>query len=390
MKGLALLGSTGSIGESTLDVVGRFPDRFRVHSLAAGSSRPERLARQVAQTGAALVSVPTEADARRLAGLLESRAEVVWGTEGLVRAVAAPEVDLVVSAIVGAAGLVPTYAALLEGKDVAVANKETLVAAGELVMEAASRSGARLLPVDSEHSALFQALEGRDAAEVRRLILTASGGPFRGRSAGSLARVGVQEALAHPRWAMGPKITVDSATLMNKGLEVIEAHWLFGVPADRIDVTLHPQSVVHSLVEFIDGSLLAQLGVADMRGPIAYALHYPARLPLPDLTLDLWQAGPLTFEPPDREAFPCLDLAYGALRAGGTAPAVLSGANEAAVEAFLGDRLSFPGIPAAVDAALQAHSPRPLDSVHTALEVDRWARSFVRAWIAERGARSAT
>jgi len=390
VKALAVLGSTGSIGENTLDVVRRFPDRFRVHSLAAGGSRLELLARQVSSTGARLVTVPTEADAGRLRSLLGASVEVYWGTEGLVRVVSAPEVDLVVSAIVGAAGLVPTYAALLEGKDVAVANKETLVAAGALVMEAARRSGSRLLPVDSEHSALFQALEGRRVEDVRRLILTASGGPFRGRSAATLADVGVGDALAHPRWSMGPKITVDSATLMNKGLEVIEAHWLFGLPADRIDVTLHPQSVVHSLVEFVDGSMLAQLGVPDMRGPIAYALHYPERLPLPDLALDLWKMGPLTFEAPDRKSFPCLDLAYAALRAGGTAPAVLSGANEAAVEAFLGGQISFLRIAEAVDAALQAHDVRVLDSIHTALEVDRWARGYARGWIAERDGRSAT
>ncbi|MBE0616378.1 MAG: 1-deoxy-D-xylulose-5-phosphate reductoisomerase [Proteobacteria bacterium] len=388
MKELAVIGSTGSIGESTLDVVRRFPDRFRVHALAAGGQRLELLARQVRDTGAALVSVPTEADAARMRGILGEGPEISWGTEGLVRVVSAPQVDLVVSAIVGAAGLVPTYAAVLEGKDVAVANKETLVAAGELVMEAARRSGARLLPVDSEHAALFQALEGRRSEDVRRLILTASGGPFRGRSALSLASVGVGDALAHPRWSMGPKITVDSATLMNKGLEVIEAHWLFGVSAERIDVTLHPQSVVHSLVEFIDGSMLAQLGVPDMRGPIAFALHYPDRLPLPDLALDLWKVGPLTFEPPDRETFPCLDLAYGALRAGGTAPAVLSGANEAAVEAFLGGAMPFLKIAEAVDATLQAHPVRPLDSIHTALEVDRWARGYAREWIAARSDRS--
>ncbi|MDW7710124.1 MAG: 1-deoxy-D-xylulose-5-phosphate reductoisomerase [Deferrisomatales bacterium] len=388
MKGLAVIGSTGSIGESTLDVVSRFPDHFRVRSLAAGGGRLERLAEQAARTGATLVGVPTAEDAERLSALLRSPTEVVWGAEGLVRVVSAPEVDLVVAAIVGAAGLLPTYAALLEGKDVAVANKETLVAAGELVMEAARRSGARLLPVDSEHSALFQVLEGRSPESVRRLILTASGGPFRGKGRAGLREVGVADALNHPRWSMGPKITVDSATLMNKGLEVIEAHWLFGVPPERIDVTLHPQSVVHSLVEFIDGSLLAQLGVPDMRGPIAYALHYPDRLPLPDLSLDLWEAGPLTFEPPDRQTFPCLDLAYRALRAGGTAPAVLSGANEAAVAAFLEGRLPFLAIPEAVDAALQTHSPRPLDTVHTALEVDRWARAFTRDWVAVRGARS--
>jgi 1-deoxy-D-xylulose-5-phosphate reductoisomerase len=387
VRRLAVLGCTGSIGESTLEVVRRFPEQFRIVSLAAGGGRVERLADQVRATGAAYVAVPREEDALRLRPLLGRDAEVGWGTEGLVRAAAGPDVDLVVSAIVGVAGLIPTYAALVEGKDVAVANKETLVAAGELVVAAARAHGGRLLPVDSEHSALFQALEGRRVEDVSRLILTASGGPFLGRSAENLIGVTVKEALAHPRWAMGPKITVDSATLMNKGLEVIEAHWLFGVAAERIEVAVHPQSVVHSLVEFVDGSLLAQLGVADMKGPIAYALNYPVRLPMPDLRLDLTRIGPLTFETPDRATFPCLDLAYAALGAGGTAPAVLSGANEAAVEAFLAGRIPFLRIAEATDAALQAHDRRTLDSVHTALESDRWARQFVRAWLDSRGGR---
>jgi len=384
VKRLAVLGSTGSIGESTLDVVRRFPDHFKICSLAAGGGRVERLAAQVRETGASFVALAREEEAKRLRPLLGKDVEVGWGTEGLVRAATGADVDLVVSAIVGVAGLIPTYAALLEGKDVAVANKETLVAAGELVVAAARRSGGRLLPVDSEHSALFQALEGKRPEDVSRLILTASGGPFRGRSAESLAGVTVNEALAHPRWAMGPKITVDSATLMNKGLEVIEAHWLFGLPGERIEVAVHPQSVVHSLVEFVDGSLLAQLGVPDMRGPIAYALGYPARLPMPDLRLDLTRAGSLTFEAPDRQTFPCLELAYAALREGGTAPAVLSGANEAAVEVFLAGRMPFLLIAEAADAALQAHQRRALDSVATALECDRWARQFVRTWLESR------
>jgi 1-deoxy-D-xylulose-5-phosphate reductoisomerase len=385
VKALAILGSTGSIGESTLDVVARFPDRFRVTALAAGRRRLERLAEQVRQTGARLVAVTGEAEAGRLRSLVGVGVEVCWGTEGLVRVATAAGVDLVVSAIVGAAGLVPTYAALLEGRDVAVANKETLVVAGPLVMEAARRSGARLLPVDSEHSALFQVLEGRRPEEVRRLILTASGGPFRGRGRNSLADVSADEALAHPNWSMGPKITVDSATLMNKGLEVIEAHWLFGVEPDAIQVTVHPQSVVHSLVEFVDGSVLAQLGVADMRGPIAYALNYPERVPFEELRLDLWAQKGLTFEPPDAEAFPCLALAYRALGEGGTAPAVLSGANEVAVEAFLGGSLTFLQIAGVVEAALDAHRPVRLESVQTALHADVWARDFARAWVAEHG-----
>ncbi|MBI5014613.1 MAG: 1-deoxy-D-xylulose-5-phosphate reductoisomerase [Deltaproteobacteria bacterium] len=385
MKTLSVLGSTGSIGESTLDVVTRFPGRFRVAGLAAGRRRLDRLAEQVRATGARVVAVTGEGEAERLRAQVDPGVEVGWGTEGLVRVATAAGVDLVVSAIVGAAGLVPTYAALLEGRDVAVANKETLVVAGPLVMEAARRSGARLLPVDSEHSALFQVLEGRRPEEVRRLILTASGGPFRGKGRTSLGSVTAEEALAHPNWSMGPKITVDSATLMNKGLEVIEAHWLFGVEPKAIEVTVHPQSVVHSLVEFVDGSMLAQLGVADMRGPIAYALNYPERVPFEELRLDLWAQKGLTFEPPDAEAFPCLGLAYRSLEEAGTAPAVLSGANEIAVESFLGGRLTFLQIAQVVEAALDAHRAVPLESIQVALQADVWARDFVRAWVAEHG-----
>ncbi|NTU60124.1 MAG: 1-deoxy-D-xylulose-5-phosphate reductoisomerase [Deltaproteobacteria bacterium] len=385
MKSLALLGSTGSIGENTLDVVSRFPDRFRVTALAAGPRRLDRLAEQVRQTGARLVAVTGRAEAERLRSLVDPGVEVCWGTEGLVKVAAGSDADMVVSAVVGAAGLVPTYAALLEGRDVAVANKETLVVAGALVMEAARRSGARILPIDSEHSALFQVLEGRRPEDVSRLILTASGGPFRGRSAQEMRGVTVHETLAHPNWSMGPKITVDSATLMNKGLEVIEAHWLFGVPPEAIHVTVHPQSVIHSMVEFVDGSILAQLGVPDMRGPIAYALNYPERVPLPDLRLNLWELKALTFEPPDGSAFPCLGLAYEALRRGGTAPAVLSGANEIAVEAFLAGRLPFAEIAAAVSAALEAHQTGPLESIQAALQADLWAREFARSWVAARG-----
>ncbi len=385
MKRLTVLGSTGSIGESTLDVVGRFPDRYRVEALAAGGGRLDRLVEQARVTGARWVAVAREADARALEGLLGDGVRVVWGTEGLVTVATLPEVDVVVSAIVGAAGLVPTYAAVLAGKDVALANKESLVAAGELVMAAARERGARVLPVDSEHSALYQVLEGRDPGQVRRLILTASGGPFRGRSRASLRGVAAAEALAHPNWSMGPKITVDSATLMNKGLEVIEARWLFDVPPERIEVTIHPESVVHSLVEFLDGSLLAQLGTPDMRGPIAYALSCPERLPLDDLSLDLLEVGRLTFERPDREAFPCLDLAYQALNEGGTAPAVLSGANEVAVSEFLAGRIGFLQIPELVGAVLEEHEPGPVDSIHTALEADRWARRLARRWAQAHG-----
>ncbi len=385
MIALAVLGSTGSIGENALQVVSAFPDRFRVVALAAGGGRLERLAEQVRRTGASWVAVPRRDDAEVLRSSLGPGVRVVWGERGLTEVATLPEADTVVSAIVGAAGLVPTYAAVRAGKRVALANKETLVAAGELVMEAARRSGAAVLPVDSEHSALFQILEGRDPRQVKRLVLTASGGPFRGRTREELAGVGVAEALAHPRWSMGPKITVDSATLMNKGLEVIEARWLFDVPAERIDVVIHPESVVHSLVEFVDGSLLAQLATADMRGPIAYALGFPERLPLNGLGLDLTRVGRLTFEPPDREAFPCLDLAYRALEAGGTAPAALSAANEVAVAGFLEGRLTFLQIPELVAAALEAHTPLPVESLEPVLGADRWARGFARDWIARHG-----
>ena len=385
MKALAILGSTGSVGESTLSVVASFPDHFRVVALAAGSQRIDRLAEQVRFTGARTVAVRGETEAERLRGLVGPEVEVCWGIEGLVRVATMAGAELVVSAIVGAAGLVPTYAALLGGTDVAVANKETLVAAGKLVMEAARQSGARLLPVDSEHSALFQVLQGRRTEEVARLILTASGGPLRGRSPETLASVSPRDALAHPNWAMGPKITIDSATLMNKGLEVIEAHWLFGVAPDAIDVAVHPQSVIHSMVEFADGSVLAQLGVADMRGPIAYALSYPERLLMPEMKLDLWSLGPLTFEPPDLETFPCLRLAYEALRAGGTAPAALSGANEIAVEAFLGGRIGFSQIAVLLQATLEAHDPVAVDTVQTALHADLWARDYAREWVTSHG-----
>ncbi len=385
MKNIAVLGSTGSIGESTLAVVAEHPERFCVKALAAGGNRIERLAEQARQFQVSFLAVPDAAQADAVRRLVDERVEVCWGTEGLVRAASVPEVELVVSAIVGAAGLIPTYAAVIEGRDVALANKETLVVAGELVIEAARKAGVRLLPVDSEHSAVAQALAGHRVEDVRRLVLTASGGPFRGAARGSLTLVTPDQALAHPNWSMGPKISVDSATLMNKGLEVIEAHWLFGLPPEQIEVTLHPQSVIHSLVEFVDGSLLAQLGVPDMRGPIAYALGYPERLPMGGLALDLWSMGPLTFEPPDRAAFPALDLAYQALRAGVTAPAVLSGANEVAVEAFLGRRIAFLQIAQVVEATLEAHPVERLDSIQTALKADLWARRTARAWVQAHG-----
>lgn len=384
IKSLAILGSTGSIGESALKVVDAFPDRFRIVALAAGR-KVEKLAGQVEKYRPALVAVRDEEDARTLRKRFGRGTEILSGQEGLLAVALHPEAHMLLSALVGAVGLAPTYAALSAGRDVAVANKETLVIAGEAVMKAAKKSGARILPVDSEHSAIFQAIEGRRPEEIERLILTASGGPFRGKRAEELAKVPPETALKHPKWSMGPKISIDSATLMNKGLEVIEAHWLFGLPPDKISVTIHPQSIIHSMVEFIDGSILAQMGVTDMRGPIGYALYHPGRLPMePSMKLDLWSMGPLTFEPPDMETFPCLKLAYDALKEGGTAPAVLSGANEIAVESYLEGKITFGDIPALLSDALAGTGKMAMPDIETALRADRAAREFARRWVLEK------
>lgn len=374
VKRLSILGSTGSIGGSTLRVVDAFPGEFEIVGLGAGQSA-ETLAGQIARYRPKVISVATTAARDDLARKVDlSGVEVGVGTEGLVRVATHPEAQMVVAAAVGAVGLVPTYRALEAGKDVALANKETLVMAGELMLAAARRSGSRLLPVDSEHCALHQCLDGRDVKDVARLLLTASGGPFRTRPTETLSSVTAAEALNHPTWNMGPKITIDSATLMNKGLEVIEAHWLFGLPADRIDVILHPQSVVHSMVEFVDGTVLAQLSVTDMRVPIQYALSYPARWRSSVPPMDFTKTMGLDFEPPDRARFPCLDLAYRALRGGGTFSAVLNAANEVAVAAFLDGRLPFPGIHDTVAAVLDAHSPESQPSLDAVLAADAWAR----------------
>ena len=332
MKRLTILGSTGSIGTSTIDVIASRPGEFRVVALAAGRN----VARLVAQARALapeLVVVADEADARACASQLPAATRVVCGRDGLVEAARHPEADLVVCGLVGAVGIEPTYAAVDAGKDVALANKEALVAAGEFVIERAAATGALILPVDSEHNALHQCLRGENAEEIKALWLTASGGPFRGWSREALSEATPDQALRHPTWVMGPKVTIDAATLMNKGLEVIEARWLFDVGPDRIRVVVHPGSVVHSLVEFADGSFKAQLGATDMRHPIQNALTYPRRQPSALTPLDLVAAGPLRFEAPDTERFPCLALAYEALARGGAAPAVLNAANEVAVQA---------------------------------------------------------
>jgi len=374
MKRLAVLGSTGSIGTSTLALVRAHPDRFRVVALAAGRNL-DLLCRQIEEHRPAMVSVTANGDAELLAAEFPE-IEIAAGPDGLERVATHEMAEMVVTALVGAAGLPPTMAAIGARKDIALANKETLVIAGDLVMAATANAGVQLLPVDSEHAALHQLLGGRPAAAVARLILTASGGPFRSWKRSRMERATVEEALAHPTWRMGPKISVDSATMMNKGLEIIEAHHLFAMPEDRIDVVIHPQSLVHSLVAHTDGTLLAQLSVNDMRLPILYALGWPDRLDPPVETLDLAAVGRLDFSPPDPDRFPALDLARAALRAGGEMPAVLNAANEVAVETFLRGHCPFGRIAATIDAVMNTWSNRnhPLVSVEQAMAADAEAR----------------
>ncbi len=383
MKHLSILGSTGSIGVTTLELVSRFPERFQVVALAAGT-RITQLVSQARKYRPRLIAVGSKdaaEDFRRQ--YPEYRGEVLYGPEGLNRCATVAEADLVISALVGAVGVIPTLHALELGKAVALANKEVLVAAGALVTATAIKTGAKLWPLDSEHNAIFQSLQGHRRQDVRRLILTASGGPFLRTPPEQLADVRPQQALQHPTWKMGAKITVDSATLMNKGLEVIEAHWLFGLEPTRIEVVIHPQSIVHSLVEYVDGSLLAQLGIPEMSIPIAYVLGYPERLDLGYLPrLELAHTGRLEFEKPDLERFPCLRLAYEALARGGTAPAVLNAANETAVAAFLDGRLRFTDIPRVIRSVLDAHEPSEVESLSTVLNADRWARESASLAIA--------
>jgi 1-deoxy-D-xylulose-5-phosphate reductoisomerase len=389
MKRLAILGSTGSIGQNALAVVAEHPQEFQVVGLAAGKN-VRVLAEQIRAVRPHRVSVQDETVAWELKESLAgySSLEILAGPEGAVSVAADPEADLVVSAMVGAVGLEPTLAAVEAGKTVALANKETLVAAGPLMMAAVAARGAALIPVDSEHSAIFQALEGQRREEVRRLWLTASGGPFRTWPKEKLATATPAQALKHPNWDMGAKITIDSATMMNKALEVIEASVLFGLPVAQVEVCIHPQSIIHSLVEFVDGSVLAQLGWPDMRVPIAYALTYPRRLPLNSEPLDLGKVAQLSFERPDFERFPALRLGYEAAEIGGTMPAVLNAANEVAVAAFLDGRLPFPGIPRVVEETMAAHTPEPLENLAQVLAVNNWAREHAQELV-NRGASAA-
>lgn len=374
MKKLAILGSTGSIGVSTLEIVSAFPDEYRIVALSAGSN-VELLRKQIAVHHPRIVSVRSAADAEQLAAQLGgSEVEICCGVEGMIRCATIAEADMIVAAVVGAAGLVPTMAAVKAGKDIALANKETLVMAGQLVMNEVKSKKIRLFPVDSEHSAIFQSLAGQRREDVRRLILTASGGPFLHYGSRQFAAITPKDALSHPNWDMGKKITIDSATMMNKGLEVIEARWLFDFPAERIDVHIHPESIVHSLVEYQDGALLAQLGIPDMKTPIAYALSWPRRLPLKQAPLDLCQLGRLTFLPPDIKKFPCLQLAYDALAVGGTLPAVMNAANETAVEAFLHEQIRFPQIPRLIEKVMETHQPEQAEALDQILQADLWSR----------------
>ncbi len=378
MKRISLLGSTGSIGVNVLNIVRDFPDQFEIVGLAAGSN-VELLSKQVVEFKPQLISVIDHEHSRKLEAQLppDYRDRIVYGNAGNEQVAALPDANFTVSAIVGAAGLQPTLAAIHAGKDIGLANKETLVMAGKIVMDAVRQTGVLLFPIDSEHSAIFQALEGGRREDVNKIILTASGGPFRQKSASELRDVTPKQALNHPNWSMGKKISIDSATLMNKGLEVIEARWLFNMHSDDIEVVIHPQSIVHSLVEYQDGSVLAQLGIPDMRIPIAYALSYPQRLSLNLKRLSLSQCANLQFDEPDYQRFPALQLAFNALSNGGVLPAVLNAANEEAVEAFLDGKIAFPQISELVAMAMDSVDAGDENSLEDILGADRLSRKLV-------------
>lgn len=379
-RGVAILGSTGSIGTQTLALLENFPDRFRVTALAAGRRAGDLLA-QARQFRPELISVGSDEHAAELREALGSDGpRVLSGKEGLLAVATAGGTDILVSALVGAVGLEPTLAAIDAGIDIGLANKEVMVVAGELVRRRANASGSVILPIDSEHNAIFQAMQGREREHLDEILLTASGGPFRKHTAEALQKVTREEALDHPTWDMGDKISIDSATLMNKGLEVIEARWLFDTPQDRIAVVVHPQSIVHSMVRYVDGSVVAVMAIPDMTIPIAHVLAYPDLLSLGHLPrLDLAAAGTLNFEDPDTERFPCLRLAFEALAAGGTMPCVANAANEVAVARFLAREISFMEIPATVGGVMASHSAAPCDSVDSLLEADAWARAEASA-----------
>jgi 1-deoxy-D-xylulose-5-phosphate reductoisomerase len=382
LKRIAILGSTGSIGRNALQVIEQFPDRFQVVALAAGRN-VDLLIEQIQRFRPKVAAVLDQELANDLASRLPADigVEVFAGSQGYQNIANCTDADMVLSSMVGAAGLIPTLSAIRAGKDVALANKETLVMAGALVMEEVRRYQIRLLPVDSEHNAIFQALEGHRREDLKRILLTASGGPFLNLPKEQLESVTPAQALNHPNWEMGAKITIDSATMMNKGLEVIEAKWLFDLAVEEIDVHIHPQSIIHSMVEYVDGSVIAQLGMPDMRVPIAYALAYPERLKLDLPTLDLFSVQTLTFQEPDLGRYPCLDLAFNACKAGGTMPAVLNASNEVAVQAFLDKRIPFLAIARLVDKVMQEHELAPAKELEAILAADTWARRRAEAII---------
>ncbi len=375
MTNIAILGSSGSIGQSTLDIVRSHRDKFRIIGLAVRKNI-EILEKQIEEFQPEIVAVYDVQAAETLRQKMRDRqVRVLSGEEGIVEVSIHTRVDIVVAAIVGAVGMLPTLRAIQAGKKIALANKETLVMAGEIMMAEAEKHNVTILPVDSEHSAIFQSLEGnREAHHIKKLILTASGGPFREKTMRELEEVTLKDALNHPNWSMGPKITIDSSTLMNKGLEVIEAKWLFDVPADQIHVVVHPQSIIHSMVEFIDTSVIAQIGMPDMRVPISYALFYPQRLKNDFPSLDFFEKSTLTFHKPDLEKFPCLRLAFDSLKAGGTTTTVLNSANEVVVQAFLDERIRYLQIPGIIERALNNHKPRYRCGVEEILEVDEETR----------------
>lgn len=382
MKNLSILGSTGSIGCNALKIIEMFPERFAVKALAARSNTA-LLARQIERFGPEIAVVFDESCALKLKRMLPATAgvEVMYGEDGYIAAAACDSADMVLSAVVGAAGLMPALAAIEAGKHLALANKETLVMAGDIVVKMARAKGVQILPIDSEHSAIFQCIAGNRREDLDKIILTASGGPFLKRPADELIKIGPEEALNHPTWQMGKKVTIDSATLMNKGLEVIEAKCLFGVSQDRIEVLIHPQSVVHSMVAYKDGAVMAQLGIPDMKSAIAYALSYPQRLALQQPLPDFARMGPLTFEPPDFAKFPCLALAYMACETGETLPAVLNAANEVAVQAFLKRQISFIQIPDIINKTIQKHTVVRAPTLADILAADQWARQQAERFI---------
>lgn len=379
MKNITILGSTGSIGVTALKIIQANPDKYRCVGLAAGRNI-RLLLRQIETFQPKAVCVLDE----RLASELEDQLttvfnpKVFYGTEGFIHLATLDEADTIISAMTGAAGLLPTYEAIRAGKNMALANKETMVMAGILIMAEARKQGVSVLPVDSEHSAILQSLQGHPREDVRRVILTASGGSFRDLSLDEMVKVTPAQALKHPNWNMGEKVTIDSATLMNKGLEAIEAKWFFNLEMDQIRILIHPQSVVHSMVEYKDGSIIAQMGIPDMMIPISYALSYPRHMENGLPSLDLEQVGQLTFKKPDFKRFRCLDLALKAAEIGGSMPAVLNGANEIAVEAFLNGKIGFPGIPALIEKTIETYQAHPVDSIHMVIEADGWARNKAR------------